>query len=88
VFCLRSAAITIARAKLFAEALGLFAAVKPAVPVGRAAQHANLERELGLWESAAELYDATTPLASGSGSRTSKSGQVRAQGYVCWSLVV
>jgi tetratricopeptide (TPR) repeat protein len=50
--------------ELFAEALGLFAAVKHSEwQLSALYNMANVERELGLWESAAELYDATTPLA-------------------------
>jgi len=50
--------------ELFAEALGLFATVKQSeYQLGALYNTASLERELGLWESAAELYDATTPLA-------------------------
>ena len=50
--------------ELFGEALGLFAAVKHSeYQLVALYNMAHVERELGLWESAAELYDATTPLA-------------------------
>jgi tetratricopeptide (TPR) repeat protein len=50
--------------ELLAEGLGLFAAVKHSEYQLYALYNmAHVERELGLWESAAELYDATTPLA-------------------------
>jgi tetratricopeptide (TPR) repeat protein len=46
------------------EALGLFAAVKQGeYQLVALYNMAHVERELGLWESAAGLYDATTPLA-------------------------
>jgi tetratricopeptide (TPR) repeat protein len=50
--------------ELFSEALGLFAAVKHSeFQVATLYNMAHVERELGLWESAVELYDATSPLA-------------------------
>ena len=49
---------------------------------------AHVERELGLWESAAELYDATTPLAQRIGQSDIEIGASAGSGYVCWSSVV
>jgi tetratricopeptide (TPR) repeat protein len=50
--------------ELFGEALALFAAVKHSeYQLAALYNMAHVERELGLWESAAALYDATTPLA-------------------------
>jgi tetratricopeptide (TPR) repeat protein/GGDEF domain-containing protein len=50
--------------ELLGEALALFAAVKNSeAQLVALFNMAHVERELGLWESAAELYDATTPLA-------------------------
>ena len=50
--------------ELFGDALALFAAVKHSeFQLAALYNMAHVERELGLWESAAELYDATIPLA-------------------------
>jgi len=50
--------------ELLAEALGIFAAVKHSeFQLAALYNMAHVERELRLWESAAELYEATSPLA-------------------------
>jgi tetratricopeptide (TPR) repeat protein len=50
--------------ELFGEALALFAAVKHSeFQLAALYNMAHVERELGLWDSASELYEATTPLA-------------------------
>lgn len=50
--------------ELLGDALGLFAAVKHSeYQLGALFNMAHVERELGLWESAQSLYEATTPLA-------------------------
>jgi tetratricopeptide (TPR) repeat protein len=50
--------------ELFGDALALFAAIKHSEYQLLALYNmAHVERELALWESAAELYDATVPLA-------------------------
>ncbi|HEY4131853.1 MAG TPA: tetratricopeptide repeat protein, partial [Gemmatimonadaceae bacterium] len=50
--------------ELFGDALALFAAVKHSeYQLVSLYNLAHVERELGLWQSAGELYDATMPLA-------------------------
>ena len=50
--------------ELFAEALGIFAAVKHSeFQLAALYNMAHVERELRMWDAAAELYEATSPLA-------------------------
>jgi tetratricopeptide (TPR) repeat protein len=70
--------------ELFGEALALFAAVKHSeFQLAALFNMAHVERELGLWESAAALYDATTPLAQRIGQSDIELGAIAGAG-LCW----
>jgi len=73
--------------ELFGEALGLFAAVKHSeYQLGALYNMAHVERELGLWESAGELYDATTPLAQRIGQSDIEIGATAGAGLCALEL--
>ena len=73
--------------ELFAEALGLFAAVKHSeYQLAALFNMAHVERELGLWESAAELYEATIPLAQRIGQADIEIGAIAGAGLCALEL--
>jgi tetratricopeptide (TPR) repeat protein len=73
--------------ELFAEALGLFAAVKHSeYQLAALFNMADADRETGSWESAAQLYDATIPLAQRIGQADIEIGAMAGAGLCALEL--
>jgi tetratricopeptide (TPR) repeat protein len=67
--------------ELFAEALALFAAVKHSeYQLAALFNMAHVEREMSQWDSAAELYEATIPLAQRIGQADIEIGAIAGAG--------
>jgi tetratricopeptide (TPR) repeat protein len=72
---------------LLGEALGLFATVKNSeLQLAALYNMAHVERELGLWESAIKLYEATSPLAVRIGQSDIEIGAIAGAGICSLEL--